>query len=160
VKSLLCFIALALGFLNSCQSPIPSGTSGSSQPGDRFLGVWKLDDSKRPRIRSLYGIAEFITIDRQGSRVIFAYRYSDNSLSWFVTDMKGDAVNVEASDKKHPPYPPQIAVTRKDSNTFVQDTGIGHTEFTVSADGHTMSVRRDLYVDYDPERVFVFDRVR
>jgi hypothetical protein len=108
----------------------------------------------------LYRIAEFIAIDRQGSRVTFTYRYSDNSLSWFVTEMKGDAVNVETSDKKHTPYPPQIAVTRKDSNTFVQDTGIGHTEFTVSADGNTMSVRRDLYVDYDPERVFVFERVR
>ena len=145
---------------NSCQNGIHS--PNASLPQDRFLGTWRLDTGKRPRWRRTpYGIEEVIYVGRQGHRFIVTTQSSDakgNHFSWFKTEMKGEQVEVQTSEKQA--LQGWHRVTRKDTNSFLEDFEIGHNEYTVSADGLSMTLRRKWDVDYDPEREFFFNRIR
>jgi hypothetical protein len=101
------------------------------------------------------------TIERQGNTYKFTYGSPDNKRTeqrwWFVTDMKGAWVEIEPNGMKR--LSP-VRVIRKDSDEFEEDNELLTKDCKVSADGKTMIVLRELFVDDEPsERVFVFDRV-
>jgi hypothetical protein len=131
------------------------------QPQDHFLGTWKF--SKEKSARTHYLEPQMFTIERQGSNYKFTYSSPDNKgidhRWWFVTDMKGTWANILG---RNIPAPlDTVYVMRRDSDTFETSSELFGEQCRVLADGQTMSVRRQLFVDDEPsEHVFIFDRVK
>lgn len=136
--------------------------SAAPQPQDHFLGTWKLNKEKSAHTG--YAEQQSFTVERQGSKYKFTYVYSDSKgvehRHWFLTDMKGTWAVIVGLNL---PEPVHAYVVRKDSDGFevFNEFASINEHYSVSADGKTMTVRRQLFVDNEPsEHVFVFDRIR
>jgi len=130
---------------------------------DHFVGVWKLNEDKS----TTKGVRELITIEPQGGETKFTYDWAaDNGTElqwWFVTDMKGGPVKPEQTNGKPMSKDFQPRVTRIDSNRFVDDGKLFRDEYTVSADGKTLTILRTYKIDPSPHKlpaktVLVFER--
>ena len=130
---------------------------------DHFIGVWKLNEGKS----TTKGISELITIEAQGSDLKFSYDWSaDNGTElhlWFLTDMKGGLTKPVQTNGKPLSKESGSRITRVDSNKFIDDAKLLRDEYTVAADGLTMTIQRTYKFDPAPHKlpaitVLVFDR--
>jgi hypothetical protein len=130
---------------------------------DHFIGVWKLNEDKS----TTKGASELITIEAQGRDFKFTYDWSaDNGTElhwWFLTDMKGGLTKPVQTNGKPLSKDSESRITRVDSTKFIDDAKLLRDEYTVAADGLTMTIQRTYKFDPTPHKlpakiVLAFDR--
>jgi hypothetical protein len=132
---------------------------------DRFVGMWKLNVDKSSRSGIDKESISITTVESEEKEFKFVFdSLGDNRTElrwWFVTDMKGGVSKHTQVNGR--PMTSESCITRLDSDTFVDDTKILKDEYKVSADGQTLTVRRNFKQSFNgkklPDQKLVFDRL-